>query len=93
MVRVGSDLQIWNPAFLKEGKCSLTQVLIPDPIDCARSQSKQRSRESVLGEATMLRAHMYDKCIIDQLAFSRYGLNLEDFDHVLNISVDTRYDE
>ena len=41
----------------------------------------------------MLRAHMYEKGIMDQLTFSRYELNLEDFDHVLTISVDTRHDE
>ena len=41
----------------------------------------------------MLRAYMYEKGIMDQLTFSRYELNLEDFDHVLTISVDTRLDE
>lgn len=38
------------------------------------------SRESFAGEATMLRPHMYEKGIMDQLTFSRYELNQEDFE-------------
>ena len=47
-----------------------------------------RSEESFVREATMLRAYRCQETYNGIIDFSRYGLNLEDFDHVLTISVD-----
>ena len=41
----------------------------------------------------MLKAYMYDEMYNRIIDFSRYGMNLEDLDHVLTISMDTRCDE
>ena len=52
-----------------------------------------RSEESFAMEATVLRVYMYQERYNRLIDLSRYGLNLEDFDHKLTISVDTRHDE
>ena len=41
----------------------------------------------------MLRADMYQEKYNRKMDFSRHGLNLEDLDHELTISVDTHHDE
>jgi len=41
----------------------------------------------------MLRADMYQEKYNGKIDFSWHGLNLEDLDHELTISVDTRHDE
>ena len=51
------------------------------------------SEESFAGEATMLRVYMYQERYDRLIDHSRYELNLEDLDHVLTRSVDTRHDE
>ena len=51
------------------------------------------SKESFADEATMLRVYKYQERYNKLIDISRYGLNLEDLDHVLTISVDTRHDE
>ena len=52
-----------------------------------------RSEESFAGEATVLRVYMYQERYNGIIDLSRYGLNLEDLDHELTRSVDTRHDE
>ena len=93
MVRVGTDLQIWNPAFLKEGKCSLT-LRVDSRTDRLRALTKyERSKESFAREATMLMAYKCQEKYNRIIDFSRDGLNLEDLDHELTISVDIHHDE
>ena len=55
--------------------------------------TNQRWSSFVDGEATMLRVYMYQERYNGLIDLSRYGLNLEDLDHVLTRSVDTRHDE
>ena len=50
-------------------------------------------KESFDGEGTMLRVYMYQERYNRLIDLSRYRLNLEDLDHVLTRSVDTRHDE
>ena len=51
-----------------------------------------RSEESFAGETTMLRAYRCQEKYNGIIEFSRHGLNFEDLDHELTISVDTRHD-
>ena len=52
-----------------------------------------RSEESFAGEATMLRAYRCQEKYNGIIDIYRHGMNLEDHDHELTISVDTRHDE
>ena len=51
------------------------------------------SEESFAREATMLRDYRFQKKYNRIIDFSRHRMNLEDLDHELTISVNTRHDE
>ena len=79
---------------LPERRSMFTNLRVDSSTDRLPALLKYvRSEESFAGEATMLRVYMYQERYNELIDLSRYELNLEDLDHVLTRSVDTRHDE